>query len=112
MLSLPVSNTKPLNNQSLLPSTTKHCVICKHTPEPSMKSATTTQISLPVTTLVMKTGLPETDENGLPTNLSRHGFLPSHIQSGVTTDLRDRHSTCAGHPSLSYGMVYISAHHH
>ena len=44
---------------SLWPSTTKHCVICKHTPKLSMKSTTTTQIGLPVTTLVMKIGLPK-----------------------------------------------------
>ena len=46
---------------SLWPSTTKHCVICKHTPKPTMKSTTTTQIGLPVTTTVMKIELPKMD---------------------------------------------------
>ena len=45
------------HNQFTMPSTTKHCVICKHTPKPSMKSTTTTQIGQPVTTLVMKIDL-------------------------------------------------------
>ena len=84
------------NQFTTLPSTTKHCVICKHTPEPSMKS-TTTDTCLPVTTFAIKIGLPKMVYTQICPGM--YGFLLSSIQSCVITDLR------AVHPSLSYAMV-------
>ena len=80
------------HNQFTMPSTTKHCV------NTHLSRAWRVQhkfVSLSLHLLWKSVFLKWSTQK-----LSRHGLLPSHIQSGVTTDLRGRPSTCAVHPSL------------